>query len=417
MKTFFTIFLLSCLNIHFVAGKTVPVIDNKPVSEVNRLWDLASLSRVPEVEWLNGTPGDGVRPLLLRSVDYKGKPTRVFAYYSDPDLLAGRPHGKKKYPGVVLLHGGAGWAFRQWVEKWAAEGYAAIAVDLCGNGPEIRPLPDGGPNLGDDETVFMQAENGDMKDSWTYHAVSSAILAHSLLLSMKPVDPEKTCLTGISWGGYLTCITAALDNRFKAAAPVYGCGYMAELPFFDYGMGKLSAAGKERWMRDLDPSVYLPYVSIPMLFVNGNTDTAFGVPQYQKSCRLVAERFRSICIRPGMRHGHYEGWEPAEIRCFFESRIDDGYPLIRITDVTRDDSLRVSFRTGIFPYSAEFYYTNDTLSDNVRREWRTLGGTLDRAKGTFTAPLPQEGFRYGFVTLKDVRLMSVSTEFFGPEDL
>lgn len=86
-------------------------------------------------------PGDAVRSLLLRSVDYQGKPTRVFAYYSDPDLLANRPHGKKKYAGVVLLHGGAGWAFRQWVEKWAAEGYAAIAIDLCGNGPEIRPLP------------------------------------------------------------------------------------------------------------------------------------------------------------------------------------------------------------------------------------------------------------------------------------
>ncbi len=84
----------------------------------------------------------------------------------------------------------------------------------------------------------MQAENGDMKRSWTYHAVSSAILAHSLLLSMKQVDADKTCLTGISWGGYLTCIVAALDNRFKAAAPVYGCGYMDELKFFDYGMGK-----------------------------------------------------------------------------------------------------------------------------------------------------------------------------------
>lgn len=42
-------------------------------------------------------------------------------------------------------------------------------------------------------------------------------------------------------------------------------------------------------------------------------------------------------------------------------------------------------------------------------------GTLNREKGTFTAPLPQEGFRFGFVTLKDVRLMSVSTEFISPE--
>lgn len=159
-----------------------------------------------------------------------------------------------------------------------------------------------------------------MKRSWTYHAVSSAILAHSLLLSMKQVDADKTCLTGISWGGYLTCIVAALDNRFKAAAPVYGCGYMDELKFFDYGMSKLSADGKARWMRDLDPSVYLPYVGIPMLMVNGNTDTAFDVPQYQKSCRLIPQHFREVCIRPGMRHGHYEGWEPAETGVFSKAR-------------------------------------------------------------------------------------------------
>ena len=30
--------------------------------------------------------------------------------------------------------------------------------------------------------------------------------------------------TGVSWGGYLTCIASSLDPRFAFAAPVYGCG-------------------------------------------------------------------------------------------------------------------------------------------------------------------------------------------------
>ncbi len=38
MKAFFTILLLGCLSTG-LGGKTVPVIDNEPVGEVNRLWD------------------------------------------------------------------------------------------------------------------------------------------------------------------------------------------------------------------------------------------------------------------------------------------------------------------------------------------------------------------------------------------
>ena len=46
------------------------------------------------------------------------------------------------------------------------------------------------------------------------------ILAHSLLRSWPRVDPERIGLTGISWGGYLTCIATGVDNRFKFAIPV-----------------------------------------------------------------------------------------------------------------------------------------------------------------------------------------------------
>ena len=39
MKAFFTILLLGVLEHGPCGGKTVPVIDNEPVGEVNRLWD------------------------------------------------------------------------------------------------------------------------------------------------------------------------------------------------------------------------------------------------------------------------------------------------------------------------------------------------------------------------------------------
>ncbi|MFR4236820.1 MAG: alpha/beta hydrolase family protein, partial [Alistipes onderdonkii] len=119
-----------------------------------------ALSRAPETEWTDCE--NGVRGLYFRAADCDGRPARAFAYYSNPAMLAGRTPDGATYPGIVLLHGGAGRAFREWVEKWAAEGYAAIAVDLSGNGPLGAELPDGGPDLSDTQRVFLDAESGDM---------------------------------------------------------------------------------------------------------------------------------------------------------------------------------------------------------------------------------------------------------------
>jgi hypothetical protein len=33
---------------------------------------------------------------------------------------------------MVLIHGGGGTAFADWVRLWTGRGYAAIAMDLCG---------------------------------------------------------------------------------------------------------------------------------------------------------------------------------------------------------------------------------------------------------------------------------------------
>lgn len=40
---------------------------------------------------------------------------------------------------MLLIHGGAGQAYSQWIEEWMRRGYAAIALDLYGD----MPLEDG----------------------------------------------------------------------------------------------------------------------------------------------------------------------------------------------------------------------------------------------------------------------------------
>src|SRR5436190_14384667 len=191
-------------------------------------WDTKALERVPAVEWIDKT--QPVQSLLYAGEPYQGKPTKIFAYYASPVTLGTEPAGDKKYPAMVLVHGGGGTAFEAWAKLYASRGYAAIAMDLSGNWQPDRKnrerLPDGGPNA-DDGTKF---ENPDLpdRDRWTYHAVADVLLAHSLIRSFPEVDAAHTGVTGISWGGYLTCIVAGVDCRFQAACPQYGCGFLGD---------------------------------------------------------------------------------------------------------------------------------------------------------------------------------------------
>src|SRR5262249_25438204 len=150
---------------------------------------------------------------------YKGHPTEVFAFYASPITLGDAKPGEKKIPGVVLIHGGGGTAFADWVYLWAKRGYAAIAMDLAGAQPpdpkidlatgapvgyqqdsKTRTrLTNGGPDQGHPEK--FDSIGGPVSEQWPFHAVSSVMRAHTLLRSFPEVDADHTAVTGISWGG------------------------------------------------------------------------------------------------------------------------------------------------------------------------------------------------------------------------
>ena len=187
-------------------------------------WNIRALSEPPKV-YPAQTAEPGVRAMYFEAVPWKGKPTRVFAYY-------GTPEGKK-LPAMVLIHGGGGTAFAEWVRLWNKRGYAAIAMDTVGTVPDkaddgklwapVRKRHEyGGPaGWGDFGSI-----DEPITDQWSYHAVAAAVLAHSLIRSFPEVDPKRIGVTGISWGGYLTSIVSGVDPRFRFAAPVYGCGFL-----------------------------------------------------------------------------------------------------------------------------------------------------------------------------------------------
>ena len=275
-------------------------------------WDnpLASISRdVPAVVPAAECPADGVKAVWVEGEPCGGKPTKFFAYYGVPEG-ADATHPA---PGMVLIHGGVGTAYASWVRTWVKRGYAAIAADNCGAIPkkvegskwDWTASGVGGPR-GWGRTDLADRPP---QEQWPYHAVATAIRSHSFLRSLPEVDAERTGITGISWGGFLTMLTAGTDGRFKFAAPVYGCAYFGE---FDANAGR---SGKvwERWLELWDPSHYLSSIDVPLLWTAGATEGFFSFKQYQKTLAQFPDSY--CALRAPMIHvdGAFEDGRPVEI--------------------------------------------------------------------------------------------------------
>jgi dienelactone hydrolase len=387
-------------------------------------WDLARLSQAPKFEWLGQNAPDQaspdqtstVRSLLFEGEPYAGKPTQVFAYYADPQTVAGKGDGAPKgpWPAVVLVHGGGGTAFREWAELWARRGYAAIAMDLAGSRPveganahaaENRTrLPQGGPGQGDEEK--FGSIDKPPTEQWPYHAVASVIKAHSLIRSFDHVDREKTAVTGISWGGYLTCIVSSIDSRFSAAVPVYGCGYLHDNSVWLDRFQKMSEPQRQRWVTLWDPSNYLPASTVPTFFVNGTNDFAYPLDSYMKSYSAVPGK-KQIRVTVNMPHGHPPGWAPAEIGLFIDEHCRGGVPLASVsTPESSGDQITATVKSDLPIVAATLHHTSDEGPIN-QRKWVDEPLTLDASRISGKAP-PASATAL-FVTASDSRDAIVSS--------
>jgi len=368
-------------------------------------WDMDVLSVAPRVWEDPNRSVEDVEAIFYEGVPWQGKPTRVFAYYGLPEAAAGQA-----VPAMVLVHGGGGSAFIPWVRLWVGRGYAAIAMDTCGcisgGGYQNHPRHErGGPGgWGGFEQLDWP-----VTDQWTYHAVADVILGHSLIRSLPEVDAERTGVTGISWGGYLTCIVAGVDHRFQFAAPVYGCGFLGENSAWLGTFEKMGPTKARKWLQWWDPSQYLPRAKMPMLWVTGTNDFAYPMDSLQKSYRLP-QSARTLCVRVRMPHAHGgPGENPEEIHAMANAMLRDAAPLARITGTGREDAAAwVTYESGTPVVKADLNYTTDT-GRWQDRTWHTLPAALDTRARKASAGLPEEVTVYYF-NLIDERDLVVSTE-------
>lgn len=363
-------------------------------------WDLSAHLAAPATHPVDdpALPSTGgITPIFFESIAWNGQASRVFAWLGIPP---GDGDGRGKRPGIVLVHGAGGTAYRDWVKLWNDRGYAAIALDTVGTMPLApegmarvetkRHAYSGSPFFGGG---FGRALDP-VETQWPCHAVAAIVRAHSLLLAQPQVDPDRTGITGISWGGILTEIAASLDSRFKFAAPVYGCGYLGEnSSWLETVFQTLPPESVSRWIALWDPSQYLglsgsPAARTPFLFVNGTNDRHFRPDSWRKTARLAATTGRSVTriLKVRLPHDHPPAGDPAEITRFADSILRNDAPLPRVTGQTRD-GIRWESSPAAPVVKAELVYTLDAGPWPDRR-WQTRAAVLAGENNHATASIP-----------------------------
>tara|TARA_R110002096_G_scaffold83431_5_gene193447 strand:- start:1781 stop:3043 length:1263 start_codon:yes stop_codon:yes gene_type:complete len=388
------------------------------------IWPIEELqSTIPEFRIEN--PDAAIQSIVYDGETIDGSPTEVFAFYASPKTL-GTLEPNEKVPGIVLIHGGGGTAFSDWVWLWAKRGYAAIAMDLSGLRPpapqfdeasekikdfnhkrELRTkLARGGIDHGRPEK--FDSIGGRIDDDWPYHAVANVMRAHSMLRSFTEVDPDRTAVTGISWGGYTTCLVASLDDRFKAAVPVYGCGFLHQGESVQKSSIDALSKRRESWINAYDPSSHLAKCTTPTFWVNGTHDIHYVLDSYAKSYSLVKGP-RTLRIKPKMNHSHPAGWEPTEIGIFVDSILKNGtaLPAVGPLNISDEGTVNATVQSDTAITGAELHYT---LESGLRskRNWISVPAVINNGD-VIAEGLPSEANTW-LITVTDDRGAMVSSE-------
>lgn len=345
-----------------------------------------------------------MKPIFYEALPWRGQPTRVFAWLGVPEQRAGN------VPGIVLVHGGGGTAFKEWVKKWNDHGFAAVSIAVEGQTDERQPGAQPGVAW-KRHTWSGPARNGIYADSaepltnqWMYHGVADTVLANSLLRSLPGVDANKVGVAGISWGGVITSTVIGIDGRFAFAIPIYGCGHLFDA---DNQWGR--ALGDNTLYREVwDPMVRLKKARMPMLWLSWPGDEHFPL-DCQSICYRAARGLRMVALLPGMRHSHPAGWNPPDSYAFAESIVRDGKPWLRQAFCReRKGDVRVEF-VATKPIDRAMLISSTDSGFTGGRKWTETSAALETRKTRVlvTATLPPHT-RAWFVNVRSGELTGSS---------
>lgn len=318
---------------------------------------------------------------------YKVAGKEVFAFIGYPET----PCPEGGYPAVVLVHGGGGQAFYEWVFEWTKRGFVAIAPDYDSQyAVDTEHTKEYNENCGIRGYGSLCKENLTEEHPWVYFSVLETMKAIDALLLDKRVNPEKIMIDGISWGGFLSLIVCGTEKRLRAGIIDYSSAFISE---GSWGQGemqlkKLSPAELSDYNAHFDPQSYLGNIKIPMLFSAGMQDICFFVNGRKKTTdRIKGEKYFSY--RKFFPHGHYEIFAEPVNYCFAKHILCGG-EFLQAADKERK---RNSIKTALV-YTREDCRKSDIVS------WEETSDTES---------LPKDAKSY-FYTYEDENGVKVSSD-------
>ena len=219
------------------------------------------------------------------------------------DAFLTLPPGQGKRPLVVMAHGGPiGIAdrlhFDREVQFLAVLGYAVLQVNFRGSDGYGRAFREAarnqfGTGIEDDIDAALQ-----------------------LALANHPLDDQRMCMLGASYGGYSALVSALRwPGRFRCVVSI--AGVSDRVLFFTASDGGRSANGRadlERWIgdprKDLDqmvktsPLYHYDQLTLPLMLVHGREDLRVDFEHTRRLVRLLNLANRTPVVQAFPDEGH-----------------------------------------------------------------------------------------------------------------
>ena len=377
---------------------------------------MPNIHEIPQYDMKSSADWYGVKAIWYEGASYQGLKTKVFALIGYPEIKE-----NEKVPAIVLVHGGGGHPYAEWIRRWNERGYAAIAIDTTGYFPKREFQGVVGTEKAGDGDKFARElygeleevgytvgpDNGGMQDfhlpqeeQWMYHAVIDTILAHNILRNDSHIDSKKIGISGISWGGVVTSIAIGYDLRYAFAIPIYGSGYLDCLP----APTLPRVFGKPEVKKYWNAADKFSSVSYPVFWMCFCEDTCFNFVANSMSYEATKEEGAYLSIKRGMGHSHIEGWIQKEGYRFadkvlcgelpFPSCVTEpnGFGEILFTVDIPEDYDNISAKVCYITKPIEYGEKNQLLN-----EWKST--ELQICDGVVKGNVPNDAYGY-FVEFK-----------------
>ncbi len=248
-----------------LAGKDALVFTHETLNspaEVYRLSTFCFPGPATQLSHFNKEIMDGLQLGKTESVTFKG------ANNADVQMFINYPPDydpNKKYPLVVMIHGGPHSAFGDtWHYRWNSQLFSAPGYI------SILPNFHGSTGFGQDFAISIHGEHANKP-------FQDIMNAADYMIDKGLVDPKRMAATGGSYGGYMVSWIAGHTDRFACLINHAGV-YDLHLQFAsDYGANRSFQYGGSPWenmaiMNSQNPSQFAHNFKTPMLVIHGELD-------------------------------------------------------------------------------------------------------------------------------------------------